>query len=397
MKDDWKIRDLTTWYAENEFALDEAAYLYHDANPALNYSDYMRMEPRPSGHAGILSFLVANEEASRLYDNTEHTTYEYNGSIPHDIWDKIKETYKILLKAAKTGALYRPASDGSRIGNSAFVPYKATRDDLRYFFAERLGQKPKFLFPEERDKPSRTPTSIEEDFKVTAEDYKLWDLRSDVPFNQAACLLLDLDPHKCLISRYDFTYMEELAYHKELPDHLRARIETVRGLLKEARVNDEFGPLDHNSWMAMPYTPRVSMENLRAYAERNDFRSRVLFPEDRTSLPNEAEKVTNADMPPPIEPNARPEEKSEPSFSYSNDFRSVNWKGEAFTFTSRQAQIVQILFEAYSGGTPDVGKDYILESLGSSSSRLRDSFRKSKAWKTLIVKGEKQGTYRLNI
>jgi hypothetical protein len=87
--------------------------------------------------------------------------------------------------------------------------------------------------------------------------------------------------------------------------------------------------------------------------------------------------------------------KLKTGFTHSEDFRSVNWRGKKYTFTSKQAQAVEILCEHFEKGTPEVGKDYILEQLDSESSRLRDIFRKHPAWKALIVKGSKRGTYRL--
>lgn len=86
------------------------------------------------------------------------------------------------------------------------------------------------------------------------------------------------------------------------------------------------------------------------------------------------------------------------AFTHSSDYRSVTVRGENFTLTSRQAQTIQILDESRQSGTPDVGKDYLLEQLGTPSSRLRDSFKTSlAAWKALVKIGLKKGTYRLSV
>ena len=74
-----------------------------------------------------------------------------------------------------------------------------------------------------------------------------------------------------------------------------------------------------------------------------------------------------------------------PEFKHSPDYRSY------------AAQAVQLLHEQYLNGTPEVGKDYILEELGTPSKRLRDIFQCCPRWKELIVPGEKRGTYRLNL
>jgi len=84
-------------------------------------------------------------------------------------------------------------------------------------------------------------------------------------------------------------------------------------------------------------------------------------------------------------------------FQHSDDYRSVVFEGERHTLTSQQAQIVEMLHNAHSSGTPDLGKDYILEKLGTPASRLRDTFKRSKLWGTLIVVGAKRGTCRLNL
>jgi len=84
-------------------------------------------------------------------------------------------------------------------------------------------------------------------------------------------------------------------------------------------------------------------------------------------------------------------------FQHSDDYRSVVFKRERYTLTSNQAQVVEMLHNAFCSGIPDLGKDHILEKLGTPASRLRDTFRNSKLWGTLIVLGAKRGTYRLNL
>jgi hypothetical protein len=85
-------------------------------------------------------------------------------------------------------------------------------------------------------------------------------------------------------------------------------------------------------------------------------------------------------------------------FTHSDDYRSVNVRGQNFTLTSRQAQVIQILDENRRNGLPEVGKDYLLEKLETRSSRLRDSFKSNLlAWKVLVKQGTKKGTVRLNV
>ena len=103
-----------------------------------------------------------------------------------------------------------------------------------------------------------------------------------------------------------------------------------------------------------------------------------------------------------LEAEAMERPDSQPSaprvFTHSSDYRSVTVRDENFTLTSRQAQVIQILDESRQDGHPDVGKDYLLEQLGSPNSRLRDSFKTNpRAWETLVKIGAKRATYRLNV
>jgi len=92
-----------------------------------------------------------------------------------------------------------------------------------------------------------------------------------------------------------------------------------------------------------------------------------------------------------------PAESPNGDFRASPGFRSVRWRGQRYTFSSRQAQAVQILHEAHQSGTPDVGQDHILEEVESRGRRLRDLFKDHPAWKRLIVRGKGKGTFRLDI
>lgn len=85
-------------------------------------------------------------------------------------------------------------------------------------------------------------------------------------------------------------------------------------------------------------------------------------------------------------------------FTHSGDYRSVSSGGQTHSLTGRQAQVIQILHEAYKNGTPDVGSALILEKLETRNSRLRDTFKTNRrAWKALIVPGKTKGTLRLNL
>jgi len=84
--------------------------------------------------------------------------------------------------------------------------------------------------------------------------------------------------------------------------------------------------------------------------------------------------------------------------THSPDFRSINKRGLEYSLTSKQAQVYQILWDAYESGTPDVGQDYLLEEVSPSVKRLRDVFKSNiAAWKELIGSGNTKGTFRLKM
>jgi hypothetical protein len=87
----------------------------------------------------------------------------------------------------------------------------------------------------------------------------------------------------------------------------------------------------------------------------------------------------------------------DPVFSHAVDYRSVRYKGREHTLTPNQATIIKILHEAFKRRTPAVGKAELLAAVESETSRVRDSFKGCPLWQTLVVSGERRGTYRLNI
>jgi len=91
------------------------------------------------------------------------------------------------------------------------------------------------------------------------------------------------------------------------------------------------------------------------------------------------------------------EESGTSEFTHGDGYRSVRKHGKLFNLTAEQARVIQILHENWKRGTPDIGKDYLLEEL-EGGKRLRDLFkRKPEAQKELITTGYTEGTYRLNI
>ena len=85
-------------------------------------------------------------------------------------------------------------------------------------------------------------------------------------------------------------------------------------------------------------------------------------------------------------------------FEYSPDYSSVSLRGKKFTLTPMQRHAVKILHEAWEKGRPEVGVNYILVELESGAHRLIDIFKSNKeAYRALMRKGERRGSYRLNL
>jgi hypothetical protein len=63
-----------------------------------------------------------------------------------------------------------------------------------------------------------------------------------------------------------------------------------------------------------------------------------------------------------------------------------------------QAAIVRVLWQALSHGTPYVHASTLLADAESNlkENRLDPLFFRHRAWKTMIVRGKRRGTYRLN-
>lgn len=86
---------------------------------------------------------------------------------------------------------------------------------------------------------------------------------------------------------------------------------------------------------------------------------------------------------------------------HNEDFTSVCWYGNAYSFSPTEAACVRVLWERWEQGVPEIHHGEILAKSGSQSSRLIDVFRRNKkyhpAWKTMILGLSKpKGFYRLN-
>jgi hypothetical protein len=87
-----------------------------------------------------------------------------------------------------------------------------------------------------------------------------------------------------------------------------------------------------------------------------------------------------------------------PGAKHSLDFCTVVWNGVEHSFSPLQAAIVRVLWNALVNDTPDVHAATLLEEADSNlkESRLDPLFFRHPAWKTMIVRGKRRGTYRLD-
>lgn len=86
-----------------------------------------------------------------------------------------------------------------------------------------------------------------------------------------------------------------------------------------------------------------------------------------------------------------------PGFAHSDDYRSIRFRGESYTLSPGQAIIVGTLHKAYLAGHADVSKAKLLDAVEAETSEVRDFFRKSPLWKTLVCSGPRRGSYRIGL
>jgi hypothetical protein len=186
-------------------------------------------------------------------------------------------------------------------------------------------------------------------------DYKIWDLRNMFTAREAAHLWFEIDPNE-----------------NEIPEHVKPKIKTMEGLF------DEF--ISEYSYESDG--DKLGRMVLKDKAEKMNKKPLFLFPEERESR-NERHDINK--------------QAKGTGFRHSSDFRSVTKDGKPFSFTSKQAQVIQMLFQGQQKGTPELGIDYIIDEVspGTSKTRLRDIFKHDpETYKALIEKGRK-GTVRL--
>jgi hypothetical protein len=105
------------------------------------------------------------------------------------------------------------------------------------------------------------------------------------------------------------------------------------------------------------------------------------------------------DVPELVAASIEPDQVDTPSLPparHGPGFRSVYWFGTEYNFTPLQAPVVQILWECWEDGTPDVPDESLRNASGSDNTRLAEIFRGNSAWGAMIVEGATRGTHRLS-
>jgi hypothetical protein len=87
-----------------------------------------------------------------------------------------------------------------------------------------------------------------------------------------------------------------------------------------------------------------------------------------------------------------------PGVKHSPDFCLVIWNGVELSFSPLQAAIVAELWRALAEDVPEMRAETLLDRAGSElcEARLDPLFFRHPAWKTLIIRGRRRGTYRLD-
>jgi hypothetical protein len=110
-----------------------------------------------------------------------------------------------------------------------------------------------------------------------------------------------------------------------------------------------------------------------------------------------SEQETTANTRTVVEAAAKPILPEIRLFEAAEDYRSVRYKGVPRTLTRNQSSMMRVLHKAHMAGHPDVDKDKLIEAIDAPTSNVRDSWKSSPLWKTLVVPGKRKGTYRLKI
>ena len=80
---------------------------------------------------------------------------------------------------------------------------------------------------------------------------------------------------------------------------------------------------------------------------------------------------------------------------YAPDGRTLTYFGKSYSFTTKEAQAIRILYDAYQNGNYDFSIDYICEDLEIRSNKLKDIFQTCKEYREIVIPGKRKGLCRL--
>ena len=82
---------------------------------------------------------------------------------------------------------------------------------------------------------------------------------------------------------------------------------------------------------------------------------------------------------------------------YSKDGRSLFYNGKLYTFTTKEAHAISILYEEFRKGVPEVSVVYLTEEVSphTKNKGLKDIFQTQKDWKEIIAPGKRKGLCKL--
>ena len=85
-------------------------------------------------------------------------------------------------------------------------------------------------------------------------------------------------------------------------------------------------------------------------------------------------------------------------FQNSPDYTTLIWRGREIHLSSMQSHAVRLLHEEFQQGRNDLRDAYVIVTIEANVRTLHDLFKRScGVWDKLIIKGERQGTHRLNL
>jgi hypothetical protein len=86
-------------------------------------------------------------------------------------------------------------------------------------------------------------------------------------------------------------------------------------------------------------------------------------------------------------------------FRHAEDYSWISWRGKRYELTWNQSVIIKKLHKQYLTGARDVHENELLKEIGRPISRVRDSFRSAnqELLGTLIIRGARRGTFRINL